>query len=81
VTRIHPLRDGRVIAVMGLGSRHLPGGGVHVQHHMAVGTFLSNGGSNNSNTLSWGTPMPTVPLKYGECEESDMVELPNGTRE
>ena len=66
---------------MGLGSRHLPEGGVHVQHHMAVGTFLSSGGSNSStsSTLSWGTPMPTVPLKYGECEESDMVELPNGT--
>ena len=75
VTRIHPLRDGRVVAIMGLADRHLPEGGVHVQHHMAVGTFAS--GSNR--TLSWGTPMPLVPLKYGECEESDMVELPNGT--
>ena len=29
--------------------------------------------------LSWTKPQPTLPLKFGECEESDMVELPNGT--
>ena len=82
VTRLKPLRDGRVIAIMGLANRTSVTGGVHVQHHMAVGTFLGESAAANvstKRTLSWGTPMPLVPLSFGECEESDVVELPNGT--
>ena len=42
---------------------------------MAVGTFLSSGANATRRTLSWGTPMPLVPLRFGECEESDMVRF------
>ena len=72
VTRIKPLRDGRVIAVLGLKKRGAIG---DVLHHMAVGTFV---GADNA-TVAWEKPIPILPAKFGTCEESDVVELPNGT--
>ena len=73
VTRIKPLRDGRLVAVLGLRKRGESG---DVLHHMAVGTFL---GANSTRALSWSKPILLVPREVGTCEESDFVELPNGT--
>ena len=70
VTRIKPLRDGRLVAVLGLRKRGTSG---DVLHHMAIGVFVGNA------TVAWQKPIPTLPPKYGTCEESDFVELPNGT--
>lgn len=72
VTRIKPLRDGRIIAVLGLKKR---GASNNVLHHMAVGTFV---GAHRA-TVAWEKPIQILPVKLGTCEESDMVELPNGT--
>ena len=80
VARIKALRDGRVVAVLGLRKR----GGVldpvmssdhPVLHHMAVGTFI---GVMNA-TVAWEKPIPILDPKYGWGVESDFVELPNGT--
>ena len=57
VTRIKPLRDGRLVAVLGLRKR---GDSGDVLHHMAVGTFL---GANNTRALSWSKPILLVPRK------------------
>ena len=74
VSRIKPLRDGRVVAVMGLRkrgeSKYPP-----VYHYMAVGTFV---GAMNA-TVEWEKPIPTLDPYFGWGVESDFVELPNGT--
>ena len=71
VTRIKALRDGRLVAVLGL--KHRDGTSGDVLHHMAVGTFVDNA------TVVWEKPILTLPPKFGTCEESDIVELPNET--
>ena len=72
VPRIKPLRDGRVVAVVGLRKRGTSG---DMTHHMAVGTFV---GAMNA-TVVWEQPIQILDAKYGKGVESDFVELPNGT--
>ena len=70
VTGVKPLRDGRLVAVLGLRKRGETG---DVLHHMAVGQFVGNA------SVAWEKPIPILPAKFGTCEESEFVELPNGT--
>ena len=58
VTGIKPLRDGRLVAVLGLRKRGASG---DVLHHMAVGKFVGNA------TVAWQKPIPTLPAKFGTC--------------
>lgn len=74
VAKIKPLRDGRVVAIVGLRKRGAPEY-PPVYHHMAVGTFV---GATNA-TVEWEKPIPILDRKYGWGVESDFVELPNGT--
>ena len=84
IPRVKALRDGRVVAVVGLRNRTVSRRGVvsppmskeyPLLHYMAVGTFI---GPMNE-TLVWEKPIPILDPKHGWGVESDFVELPNGT--
>lgn len=69
-TNIRPLRDGRLVLMAGVWKR---GDGASAGSRMAKMMFVSR-----DRGLTWGAPIPLVPVGDGVCEESDFCELPGG---
>jgi len=69
-TLIRPLRDGRLVLMIGAWKR---GDGTVPNPRMTKLMFVS---SDEGRT--WGLPIVLMPTEVGVCEESDFCELPNG---
>jgi hypothetical protein len=70
-TVVKPLKDGRLVAMAGVVPKGIPA--AQVQANVQKLMFLSE-----DQGQSWTSGISIVPVASAACEESDLVELPNG---